>query len=230
MRFIPIGAAALAILAASAAPAPAQEECTPWSAQNEQAYMNDPDTRAAFSGTMLRDLRELRDAALTLRTYGMDDACRSVTDAIREIADNPEEMARRGMGEAPDPAVATTAMTFAQARPLSETPNALRAGEMIGSDVRGRSNDVVGEVTDIVFNTEGRPAYAVVAHGGFLGLGEDEMAVPFDHLRTAGNGAVLYVAMSEDELEEAPTFERGTFDWSDDTDWRARNDAYYDGL
>lgn len=222
-----IGATAFVLMAGIGAPVMAQQDCTPWSAQNDDAFMENPDTRTAFSGTLMRDLRDLRDAALTLRTYGMDEACQSVTDAIGEIAADPEEMARRGLGEE---MAAHGPMTFAQAEPVDEKSYVLRAARLIGSDVRGRSNEIVGEVTDIVVDTQGKPAYVVVAHGGFLGLGEKEIAVPFSHLHAIGEGDILFVAMSEEQLDAAPTFERGAFDWAEDESWRARNDAYFDGL
>jgi len=81
-----------------------------------------------------------------------------------------------------------------------------------------------------VFDPNGSPAYAVIAYGGFLGLGEDESAIPFKELKVSEDGDVFFVAMNEDQLENAPRFERGNFDWIEDESWRQKNDDYYKSL
>ncbi len=71
-------------------------------------------------------------------------------------------------------------------------------------DPRGR---VLGSISDLVLDLErGRIAYAVLAVGGFVGIGERLFAVPWDALRACGQQFVL--DRGQDALESAPAFDR----------------------
>jgi sporulation protein YlmC with PRC-barrel domain len=59
------------------------------------------------------------------------------------------------------------------------TADALEGGKIV--DPRGRE---LGTLVDIMIDVRGGAvAYAVMACGGFLGLGEERLAVPWDALR-----------------------------------------------
>lgn len=118
--------------------------------------------------------------------------------------------------------------TYEQARPVTSMQGQLRAENILGSDVRGTDSDSIGEIDDVVLASDGHPTYAVVTYGGFLGLGEEASAVPFKMLRVAQNEDVYYLPMTESDLEDAPRFERGNFEWTQDDQWRAQNDGYYE--
>jgi len=228
-RFLTTTAAA-ALLIGSAGFAAA--ECTVVNTDIEQQLSSDPDTRAGFSVSFTRDLRELRNAAVTLSAYGKDEACQEVADAMNELASNPQEATKSGYdgdtitGWRQD----AEQYDYASAAAITEMNGRLRANEILGADVRGTGNDTIGEISDIVFDPNGSPAYAVIAYGGFLGLGEDESAIPFKELKVSEDGDVFFVAMNEDQLENAPRFERGNFDWIEDESWRQKNDDYYKSL
>lgn len=71
-------------------------------------------------------------------------------------------------------------------------------------DRRGR---VLGSITDLIVELErGRVAYAVLAVGGFIGIGERLFAVPWDALRACGQQFIL--DRGEAALERAPAFDR----------------------
>jgi hypothetical protein len=46
----------------------------------------------------------------------------------------------------------------------------------------GSGTDLLGRVDDVALSHDGSVSYAVIAHGGFLGIGENSVAVPFDRL------------------------------------------------
>jgi sporulation protein YlmC with PRC-barrel domain len=72
--------------------------------------------------------------------------------------------------------------------------------------VRNREGEDLGVIDEIVLDMRsGRIAYAVLAFGGFLGIGNKLFAVPWDAL-TADGGALLADA-SRRELEESPGFD-----------------------
>ena len=55
----------------------------------------------------------------------------------------------------------------------------MRASQMTGMDVRNPQGEALGEVKDVVIDARtGEVAYIALAHGGFLGMGEDLHAYP----------------------------------------------------
>ena len=57
-----------------------------------------------------------------------------------------------------------------------------RASKVIGSTVYGPDNASIGEVNDVVVGSDGKIRAAVIGVGGFLGVGEKSVAVPFEQL------------------------------------------------
>lgn len=125
------------------------------------------------------------------------------------------------------------AMTMDQRRtaavPLAERKAALSASELIGTDVYGPDNNSLGEIDDIVVSPDNTPAYALISYGGFLGMGEDQTAVPVNSLRFSEDN-YAFVNFNADQLKAAPKFQRGTSDWWGNDQWRKDNQAYYDSL
>lgn len=117
--------------------------------------------------------------------------------------------------------------TYERAQKVTGMQGQLRAENILGSDVRGTDDESIGEIDDVVLASDGQPTYAVVTYGGFLGLGEEALAVPFKMLRVSQNDDVYYLPLTEADLEEAPRFERGNFEWTEDDQWRAQNDDYF---
>ncbi|MEP2744138.1 PRC-barrel domain-containing protein, partial [Bauldia litoralis] len=71
--------------------------------------------------------------------------------------------------------------------------------------------EAIGDVNDLVVAPDGGIAAVVIGVGGFLGIGEKDVAVPFDRLtwRTDEDGESWPVlATTQEELESAPAFER----------------------
>jgi hypothetical protein len=223
-------AAAVALLAGSAGFAAA--ECTVVNPEIEAQLRESPDTRAGYSQTLTRDVRELRNAAQILSAYGKDGACEEVAEAIDELVSNPQEANRmvRGGDSVAGWRDAPAGYDYEAAQSLTDMNGQMRANDVLGADVRSANNDTIGEISDIVFAPNGKAAYAVVAYGGFLGLGEEESAVPFNALKVTEDGDVFYVSMTEEQLKDAPRFERGTFDWMTDEAWRKQNDDYYKSI
>jgi sporulation protein YlmC with PRC-barrel domain len=69
-----------------------------------------------------------------------------------------------------------------------------RASELVGKDVYGSNNEDIGEVSDVLIGQNGQVRGVIVGVGGFLGLGETNVALPMqafqfsnrDAVRTAG--------------------------------------------
>lgn len=88
------------------------------------------------------------------------------------------------------------------------------ASNLIGSTVYSSANEdgeAIGDVNDLVLSADGSVDAVVIGVGGFLGLGEKNVAVTYDKLtwKTDENGEAWPVlAATQEELEAAPAFER----------------------
>ncbi len=60
--------------------------------------------------------------------------------------------------------------------------NHIMASDLIGTRVVSTNNESIGDINDVVLDRNGRIMAAVVGVGGFLGIGEKDVAVPFESL------------------------------------------------
>ena len=91
---------------------------------------------------------------------------------------------------------------------------ALATNQSLASNLRDRSvldrqNERVGAVSDFVVNPDGRIEAVVLAVGGFLGIGQKKIAVPFSDLKEGKSGStdVFVVDHTEEQLRDAPAFD-----------------------
>jgi len=104
----------------------------------------------------------------------------------------------------------------------SSLGRAFGAKEIIGVHVRNPQGQVLGRITDLVVDSEGRLALAVLLHGGFLRFNEKETAVPFSALRSDKTAQGLILDTSKEKLAAAPTFKM-----SDLSVQKVAEDAYW---
>jgi sporulation protein YlmC with PRC-barrel domain len=57
-----------------------------------------------------------------------------------------------------------------------------RASKMIGLNIYNSDNEKIGDISDIIVDRSGRLEAIVVGAGGFLGIGERDVAVPYDQI------------------------------------------------
>ena len=58
-----------------------------------------------------------------------------------------------------------------------------RASKLNGLNVYNANNDKIGDINELIIDRDGRVAAVVVGAGGFLGMGEHDVAVPFKEMR-----------------------------------------------
>ncbi|MBA5779456.1 PRC-barrel domain-containing protein [Stappia sp. F7233] len=83
------------------------------------------------------------------------------------------------------------------------------ANSYIGQPVTNSEQEVLGDVADLLIGPNGEVTGALVSIGGFLGIGEKIVALPFDALVRIEDGSGtprLLLAASSDQLENAPEF------------------------
>lgn len=93
----------------------------------------------------------------------------------------------------------------------SQNQDEWRGSKLIGAKVYGPDNKSIGEIDDVIFAGNGQIKAAVVGVGGFLGVGEKDVALPFEALhitRKPDSASIekITVSYSKDELKNAPAF------------------------
>lgn len=82
---------------------------------------------------------------------------------------------------------------------------------LTGARVYGVNDEDVGEVSELILNDQGQVELVVLDIGGFLGLGEHQVAVTFDELNIqradAGGDFRVYIDATEDSLEAQPEYD-----------------------
>jgi len=78
--------------------------------------------------------------------------------------------------------------------------------QILGKGVYNDTGDKVGEINDLIVTPTKAVSYAIVGVGGFLGMGEHEIAVPVGKLKQEQDKIVLHGATKE-ALKAAPKFE-----------------------
>lgn len=63
--------------------------------------------------------------------------------------------------------------------------NQMMASDLIGTRVVSTNNESIGDINDVVVDRNGQVMAVVVGVGGFLGIGEKDVAVPFNSLEFA---------------------------------------------
>jgi sporulation protein YlmC with PRC-barrel domain len=83
------------------------------------------------------------------------------------------------------------------------------ASLFIGQPVTNSAGETIGNVNDILFDKGGRVANVVIGVGGFLGIGEKNVAVPYSTLAItadANGKRVIKAPLSKERLQAAPEF------------------------
>ena len=61
-------------------------------------------------------------------------------------------------------------------------PDLWRGSKLVGVNVYGPDSKKIGDVSDVLMSHDGKAAYVIVGVGGFLGIGEKDIAIPFDQV------------------------------------------------
>jgi hypothetical protein len=67
-----------------------------------------------------------------------------------------------------------------------QQPGQWMASKLIGTTVVGANNESIGDVNDVLLDRNGQAVAVIIGVGGFLGIGEKDVAVSFDQLEFTG--------------------------------------------
>lgn len=90
--------------------------------------------------------------------------------------------------------------------------NTLTADKLDDANVYGINGEEIGEIDELILTAEGQIDRVVLEVGGFLGIGEREVAVPFDRMTILRRTGVaddfrIYMDSTAERLEALPEYE-----------------------
>jgi putative membrane protein len=167
-------------------------------AKFEAASKGDDDV-AKFAQETLPTLQEHLKTAQSLAS----------SQSTQNEAKPPEQMA------APPPAASSTKDTAELGTKLPA--DAISISTYYNEDVYDTQDNKIGDVNDILLDKDGRLSTAIIGVGGFLGVGEKDVAVPFKSLKVSEKGGDRYLVINatKEALEKAPgyVYDQGKSVW-----------------
>jgi sporulation protein YlmC with PRC-barrel domain len=110
---------------------------------------------------------------------------------------------------------------------VRETARLIASDKVEGTAVRNSAGDKVGTIERVMIDKRsGKIAYAVMTFGGFLGIGQDYVTLPWHVLRYSEDLDAYELNVTADQLRGAPRF-AGTWDNDISRDWERDIHSYY---
>jgi len=104
----------------------------------------------------------------------------------------------------------------------------LSASTLAGDTVRNAAGEDLGTIDELMIDIpSGRVAYAVMSHGGFLGMGDKLFAVPWGALRVDEDEKCFLLDANSEALKNAPGFDKDHWPDMADPSFTSELYAYY---
>jgi len=107
-------------------------------------------------------------------------------------------------------------------------PQIMAADTLEGDSVVNLEGDKLGTIQDIMLDVpRGKVAYAVLATGGMLGLGDKLHAIPWSALTLDANNKCFVLDVEKDRMQDAPGFDKDHWPSMADMSWAVDIHQYY---
>ena len=108
-------------------------------------------------------------------------------------------------------------------------PEVMSAATLTGNPVMNANGEKLGKVEAIMLDVpNGRIAYAVLSHGGVLGVGTKLFAVPWQAMKLDTRNKSFVLDVPVEVLKDAPGFDKDHWPAMADLAWAAIVHEYYD--
>ena len=110
--------------------------------------------------------------------------------------------------EAPPTAATTLPAVEASAFKPSQAEGEWRIANYVGKPIVNATGEKIGDINDVLFDRSGKITTVVIGVGGFLGLGEKRVALPFEAITYSEEDGkrLIMVPLTKETLQEAPEF------------------------
>lgn len=82
-----------------------------------------------------------------------------------------------------------------------------RASQLLGSEIYNHKGEKIGKLDDFIVGSDENVSVAIVAVGGFLGMGKRLVAVAADLFESNAQGQVVLPGATRDRLKALPAFQ-----------------------
>jgi sporulation protein YlmC with PRC-barrel domain len=107
-------------------------------------------------------------------------------------------------------------------------PELMAAATLDGDKVLSAHGDDVGKIKDIMLDVRsGRVAYAVLSSGGFLGIGDKLLAIPWSALTLDADRKCFLLDMPTESIRNAPGFDKDHWPSMADETWATSIHQFY---
>ncbi|GAA4333589.1 PRC-barrel domain-containing protein [Pigmentiphaga soli] len=107
-------------------------------------------------------------------------------------------------------------------------PNIMAADTLEGNTVYSSDDQDVGKIKDIMLDvSSGRIAYAVLSSGGFLGMGDKLLAIPWSALTLDTDRKAFILSVPADVVKNAPGFDKDHWPSFADASWATSLHSHY---
>jgi len=111
---------------------------------------------------------------------------------------------------------------------MEHSHNVVKAKEVVGVEVKNMAHEKLGKIEEVLLDKEsGRVAYAVLASGGILGMGEKFFAIPWNALHYDVNEECYDLNVDKEKLKKAPGFDKDHWPDMADRQWGQTVSQYY---
>jgi len=88
----------------------------------------------------------------------------------------------------------------------------------------------VGSIADIIGDVKGRVIYAILSHGGVLGIGDKLIPLPWSMISPGDKIGTLKIKLSKEALERVPNFAGDNWPDFSKSEWNTKMQDYYEKL
>jgi len=85
-------------------------------------------------------------------------------------------------------------------------PSSVEVDKLVGKSVRNANGEKIGDIEAVYVMPSGQVDSVIVGVGGFLGMGEREVAVKWSDLKVTNNGETITSNMTKDSLKALPEY------------------------
>ncbi|HYS63016.1 MAG TPA: PRC-barrel domain-containing protein [Paraburkholderia sp.] len=107
-------------------------------------------------------------------------------------------------------------------------PDVMAANTLDNNAVLSSDGEDIGKIRDIMLDVRsGRIAYAVLSSGGFLGIGDKLLAIPWSALTLDTEQKCFVLNMTAERVKNAPGFDKDHWPAMADQTWATSVHQYY---